>query len=61
MLQTDPSSTNQHINNNVHLRIQNLTNSMRNIKTYYQEVLQQLIIINLPNVLLTGKDYQEKV
>ncbi|ELK30873.1 Protein Daple [Myotis davidii] len=61
MLQTDPSPTNQHINNNVHLRIQNLTNLMRNIKTYYQEVLQQLIIINLPNVLLTGKDHQEKV
>uniref|UniRef100_G1QCV3 HOOK N-terminal domain-containing protein n=1 Tax=Myotis lucifugus TaxID=59463 RepID=G1QCV3_MYOLU len=65
MLQTDPTPTNQHINqhinNNVHLCIQNLTNLMRNIKTYYQEVLQQLIIINLPNVLLTGKDYQEKI
>lgn len=36
MLEIDPSPTNKHINNNVHLRIQNLTNLMKNIKTYYQ-------------------------
>lgn len=29
---------------------------MRNIKNYYQEVLQQLIVMNLPKVFMTGKD-----
>ncbi|XP_015744366.1 protein Daple isoform X2 [Python bivittatus] len=60
MLQVDPRPTNQrvneHVNNDVNLRIQNLTILVRNIKTYYQEVLQQLIIMNLPNVLIIGKD-----
>uniref|UniRef100_A0A803TD72 Coiled-coil domain containing 88C n=1 Tax=Anolis carolinensis TaxID=28377 RepID=A0A803TD72_ANOCA len=60
MLQIDPRPTNQrvneHVNNDVNLRIQNLTILIRNIKTYYQEVLQQLIIMSLPNVLIVGKD-----
>ncbi|XP_072194652.1 protein Daple isoform X2 [Excalfactoria chinensis] len=60
MLQIDPRSTNQrvnkHVNNDVYLRVQNLTILVRNIKTYYQEVLQQLIVMNLPNVLMIGKD-----
>ncbi|KAF6129211.1 coiled-coil domain containing 88C [Phyllostomus discolor] len=60
MLQIDPRPTNQrinkHVNNDVNLRIQNLTILVRSIKTYYQEVLQQLIVMNLPNVLLIGKD-----
>ncbi|XP_039202882.1 protein Daple isoform X1 [Crotalus tigris] len=60
MLQVDPRPTNQrfneHVNNDVNLRIQNLTILVRNIKTYYQEVLQQLIIMNLPNILTIGKD-----
>uniref|UniRef100_A0A8D2LQL1 Coiled-coil domain containing 88C n=1 Tax=Varanus komodoensis TaxID=61221 RepID=A0A8D2LQL1_VARKO len=56
MLQVDPRPTNQrvneHVNNDTNLRIQNLTILVRNIKTYYQEVLQQLIIMSLPNVLI---------
>ncbi|XP_043371899.1 protein Daple isoform X2 [Dermochelys coriacea] len=60
MLQIDPRPTNQrvnkHIDNDVNLRIQNLTILVRNIKIYYQEVLQQLIIMHLPNVLMIGKD-----
>ncbi|XP_061467950.1 protein Daple isoform X2 [Rhineura floridana] len=60
MLQVDPRPTNQrvnkHVNNDVNLRIQNLTILVRNIKTYYQEMLQQLIIMSLPNVLIVGKD-----
>uniref|UniRef100_A0A8C6EYB1 Coiled-coil domain containing 88C n=1 Tax=Marmota marmota marmota TaxID=9994 RepID=A0A8C6EYB1_MARMA len=60
MLQIDPRPTNQrinrHVNNDVNLRIQNLTILLRSIKTYYQEVLQQLIVMNLPNVLMIGKD-----
>nr|XP_021531384.1 protein Daple [Aotus nancymaae] len=60
MLQIDPRPTNQrinkHVNNDVNLRIQNLTILVRNIKTYYQEVLQQLIVMNLPNVLMIGRD-----
>ncbi|XP_074921961.1 protein Daple [Chelonoidis abingdonii] len=60
MLQIDPRPTNQrvnkHVDNDVNLRIQNLTILVRNIKIYYQEVLQQLIIMHLPNVLTIGKD-----
>ncbi|XP_076201405.1 protein Daple isoform X2 [Aptenodytes patagonicus] len=60
MLQIDPRPTNQrvnkHVNNDAYLRVQNLTILVRNIKTYYQEVLQQLIVMNLPNVLMIGKD-----
>ncbi|XP_069049458.1 protein Daple isoform X1 [Lepisosteus oculatus] len=60
MLQIDPSPTNQrmnkHINNDVNLRIQNLNILVRHIKHYYQETLQQLIVMNLPNVLMIGKD-----
>ncbi|XP_054826899.1 protein Daple isoform X2 [Eublepharis macularius] len=60
MLQVDPRPTNQrvnkHVNNDINLRIQNLTILVRNIKTYYQEVLQQLIIMSLPNVLSIAKD-----
>ncbi|XP_054054478.1 protein Daple isoform X2 [Rissa tridactyla] len=60
MLQIDPRPTNQrvnkHVNNDTYLRVQNLTILVRNIKTYYQEVLQQLIVMNLPNVLMIGKD-----
>ncbi|KAM6311871.1 protein Daple [Aegotheles albertisi] len=60
MLQIDPRPTNQRVNKNVnndtYLRVQNLTILVRNIKTYYQEVLQQLIVMNLPNVLMIGKD-----
>ncbi|RMB98814.1 hypothetical protein DUI87_25033 [Hirundo rustica rustica] len=56
----DPRPTNQrvnkHVNNDTYLRVQNLTILIRNIKTYYQEVLQQLIVMNLPNVLMIGKD-----
>uniref|UniRef100_A0A8C5WWN7 Uncharacterized protein n=1 Tax=Laticauda laticaudata TaxID=8630 RepID=A0A8C5WWN7_LATLA len=43
MLQVDPRPTNQrfneHVNNDVNLRIQNLTILVRNIKTYYQIVI----------------------
>lgn len=60
MLQIDPRPSNQRINkqvnNDMNLRIQNLTILVRHIKTYYQEVLQQLIVMTLPNVLLIGKD-----
>uniref|UniRef100_A0A8B9I6Q7 Coiled-coil domain containing 88C n=1 Tax=Anser brachyrhynchus TaxID=132585 RepID=A0A8B9I6Q7_9AVES len=56
----NPRPTNQrvnkHVNNDIYLRVQNLTILVRNIKTYYQEVLQQLIVMNLPNVLMIGKD-----
>ncbi|KAM9146935.1 protein Daple isoform 1-T1 [Pangshura tecta] len=56
----DPRPTNQrvnkHVDNDVSLRIQNLTILVRNIKIYYQEVLQQLIVMHLPNVLTIGKD-----
>ncbi|XP_078516168.1 protein Daple isoform X1 [Lissotriton helveticus] len=60
MLQIDPRPSNQrvnkHVNNDVNFRIQNLAILVRHIKTYYQEVLQQLIVMNLPDILLIGKD-----
>ncbi|XP_075185969.1 protein Daple [Anomaloglossus baeobatrachus] len=60
MLQIDPRPSNlrinKQVNNDVNLRIQNLSILVRHIKTYYQEVLQQLIVMTLPNVLLIGKD-----
>ncbi|XP_021562087.1 protein Daple [Carlito syrichta] len=60
MLQIDPRPTNAHINKHVSsdasLRVQNLTVLVRSVKAYYQEVLQQLIVMNLPNVLMIGRD-----
>ncbi|KAJ8341863.1 hypothetical protein SKAU_G00341540 [Synaphobranchus kaupii] len=56
----DPSPTNQrvnkHVNNDVNLRAQNLNIIIRHVKNYYQENLQQLIVMNLPNVLSISKD-----
>ncbi|XP_054583922.1 protein Daple-like [Eptesicus fuscus] len=46
----------QHVNNDVNLRIENLTILVRHIKTFYQEVLKQLIVMSLPDVLMIGKD-----
>ncbi|XP_051502727.1 protein Daple-like isoform X2 [Myxocyprinus asiaticus] len=60
MTHIDPSPMNQrvnkHVNNDVNLRIQNLNTVIRQIKNYYQEHLQQLILMNLPNVLAIAKD-----
>ncbi|XP_072895499.1 protein Daple isoform X1 [Hemitrygon akajei] len=60
MLQIDPRPTNQrvnkHVNNDINLRIQNLTILVRHIKNYYQECLQQLVVMTLPNVLMIAKD-----
>uniref|UniRef100_A0A8C9VIY4 Coiled-coil domain containing 88C n=1 Tax=Scleropages formosus TaxID=113540 RepID=A0A8C9VIY4_SCLFO len=56
----DPSPTNQrvnkNVNNDINLRVQNLNTVIRHIKNYYQECLQQLIVMNLPNVLTIAKD-----
>uniref|UniRef100_A0A8C8RCF9 Coiled-coil domain containing 88A n=1 Tax=Pelusios castaneus TaxID=367368 RepID=A0A8C8RCF9_9SAUR len=60
MLQINPKSTNQRVNkkvnNDASLRIQNLSILVRQIKSYYQETLQQLIMMSLPNVLIIGKN-----
>ncbi|XP_072783467.1 girdin isoform X14 [Taeniopygia guttata] len=60
MMQINPKSTNQRINkkvnNDASLRIQNLSILVKQIKTYYQETLQQLIMMSLPNVLIIGKN-----
>uniref|UniRef100_A0A8C1LAV9 Coiled-coil domain containing 88C n=1 Tax=Cyprinus carpio TaxID=7962 RepID=A0A8C1LAV9_CYPCA len=60
MTHIDPSPMNQRVNkqvnNDVNLRIQNLNTVIRHIKNYYQEHLQQLILMNLPNVLAIAKD-----
>ncbi|KAM9655555.1 girdin isoform 8-T9 [Morphnus guianensis] len=60
MLQINPKSANQRINkkvnNDASLRIQNLSILVKQIKTYYQENLQQLIMMSLPNVLIIGRN-----
>ncbi|XP_065446849.1 girdin isoform X7 [Chrysemys picta bellii] len=60
MLQINPKSTSQRVNkkvnNDASLRIQNLSILVRQIKSYYQETLQQLIMMSLPNVLIIGKN-----
>uniref|UniRef100_A0AAX7VBP2 Coiled-coil domain containing 88C n=1 Tax=Astatotilapia calliptera TaxID=8154 RepID=A0AAX7VBP2_ASTCA len=54
-LHSDPSPTNQrlnkNVNNDVSLRLHNLTVLTRHIRTYYQDTLQQLIVMPLPNIL----------
>ncbi|KAK2891460.1 protein Daple [Channa argus] len=60
MTHIDPSPTNQrlnkNVNNDVSLRLHNLTVLCRHIRTYYQENLQQLIVMPLPNILCIAKD-----
>ncbi|XP_023590857.1 girdin isoform X3 [Trichechus manatus latirostris] len=47
---------NKKVNNDASLRIHNLSILVRQIKLYYQETLQQLIMMSLPNVLIIGKN-----
>ncbi|XP_022606931.1 protein Daple-like [Seriola dumerili] len=60
MTHIDPSPTNQRLNKNVNndmsLRLYNLTVLTRHIRTYYQETLQQLVVMPLPNILCIAKD-----
>ncbi|XP_045918041.1 protein Daple isoform X2 [Micropterus dolomieu] len=60
MTHIDPSPTNQrlnkNVNNDVSLRLHNLTVLTRHIRTYYQETLRQLIVMPLPNILCIAKD-----
>ncbi|XP_021101995.1 girdin isoform X9 [Heterocephalus glaber] len=60
MLQINPKLENQRVNkkvnNDASLRIHNLSILVRQIKFYYQETLQQLIMMPLPNVLIIGKN-----
>ncbi|XP_018118001.1 girdin isoform X2 [Xenopus laevis] len=44
------------INNDASLRIQNLSVLVKQMKSYYQESLQQLVMMSLPNVLTIGKN-----
>uniref|UniRef100_A0A667ZLV5 Coiled-coil domain containing 88A n=1 Tax=Myripristis murdjan TaxID=586833 RepID=A0A667ZLV5_9TELE len=48
--------TNKKVNNDPTLRIQNLTILIRQIKAYYQDSLQQLVMMPLPNVLVLGRN-----
>ncbi|XP_052532541.1 girdin isoform X15 [Tympanuchus pallidicinctus] len=60
MLQINPKSTNRNVNKRVNndesLRIQNLSILVKKIKYFYQECLQQLIMMALPNVLTIGRN-----
>ncbi|XP_054455689.1 girdin isoform X2 [Anoplopoma fimbria] len=60
MLEINPKATvqrtNKKVNNDPTLRIQNLSILIRQIKDYYQETLQQLVMMPLPNVLILGRN-----
>ncbi|CAL1577892.1 unnamed protein product [Knipowitschia caucasica] len=60
MLEINPKAavqrTNKKVNNDSTLRIQNLTILIRQIKSFYQESLQQLVMMPLPNVLVLGRN-----
>ncbi|XP_028252131.1 protein Daple isoform X2 [Parambassis ranga] len=60
MTHIDPSPTNQrlskNVNNDMSLRLHNLTVLTRHVRTFYQETLQQLIVMPLPNILCIAKD-----
>ncbi|XP_029926179.1 girdin isoform X2 [Myripristis murdjan] len=60
MLEINPKATvqrtNKKVNNDPTLRIQNLTILIRQIKAYYQDSLQQLVMMPLPNVLVLGRN-----
>ncbi|KAI5616765.1 protein Daple isoform X2 [Silurus asotus] len=60
MTHIDPNPTNhrvnKQVNSDVNLRIQNLSTVTRHIRNYYQENLQQLVLMTLPNVLTIAKD-----
>ncbi|XP_077585208.1 girdin isoform X2 [Stigmatopora nigra] len=60
MLEINPKATvqrtNKKVNNDPTLRIQNLSILIRQIKAYYQETLQQLVMMPLPNVLILGRN-----
>uniref|UniRef100_A0A673B3X4 HOOK N-terminal domain-containing protein n=1 Tax=Sphaeramia orbicularis TaxID=375764 RepID=A0A673B3X4_9TELE len=60
MLEINPKGTvqrtNKKVNNDPTLRIQNLSILIRQIKAYYQETLQQLVMMSLPNVLILGRN-----
>ncbi|XP_008319593.1 girdin isoform X3 [Cynoglossus semilaevis] len=60
MLEINPKGsvqrTNKKVNNDPTLRIQNLSILIRQIKSYYQESLQQLVMMPLPDVLVLGRN-----
>nr|XP_054606202.1 girdin isoform X3 [Nothobranchius furzeri] len=60
MLEINPKATvqrtNKKVNNDPTLRIQNLSILIRQIKAYYQESLQQLVMMPLPNILVLGRN-----
>ncbi|XP_059929514.1 girdin isoform X3 [Gadus macrocephalus] len=60
MLEINPMATvqrtNKKVNNDPSLRIQNLSILIGQIKAYYQESLQQLVMMSLPNVLVIGRN-----
>ncbi|XP_034041536.1 girdin isoform X1 [Thalassophryne amazonica] len=60
MLEINPKATvqrtNKKVNNDPTLRIQNLSILIRQIKAYYQDNLQQLVMMPLPNVLVLGRN-----
>eukprot|EP00057_Strongylocentrotus_purpuratus_P030818 XP_782798.3 PREDICTED: girdin isoform X2 [Strongylocentrotus purpuratus] len=57
-IDTRPSSlrVNGEVNGDINLRIQNLDSLMKKIKSFYLEMLDQLIVMKLPNILTIAKE-----
>ncbi|XP_041468129.1 girdin-like isoform X5 [Lytechinus variegatus] len=58
-IDTRPSSSlrvNGEVNGDINLRIQNLDTLMKKIKSFYLEMLDQLIVMKLPNILTIAKE-----
>ncbi|KAK7148004.1 hypothetical protein R3I93_012342 [Phoxinus phoxinus] len=53
--QTSVQRVHRKVNNEPSLRIQNLCVLVQQIKSYYQEALQQLVVMSLPDVLVLGR------
>ncbi|XP_067276773.1 girdin isoform X2 [Pseudorasbora parva] len=53
--QTSVQRTHRKVNNDPALRVQNLSVLVQQIKSYYQEALQQLVVMSLPDVLVLGR------
>ncbi|GAB1601376.1 girdin-like isoform X3 [Argonauta hians] len=59
MSQIDPQTVYSKVNTNtsdVNARIQNWDNLIKNIKAYYLEVLQQILIMRLPNIQMVCRE-----
>ncbi|XP_071833306.1 girdin-like isoform X3 [Apostichopus japonicus] len=53
------SKVHQDVGNDVNLKIQNLSNLLKSIKLFYLDVLDQIVVMKLPDILTIAKDPME--